>query len=322
MPGVRNVGAVQDLPVADGYSSLSILVDGMPPVPTAQAPTATPMIVTPGYFGAMAIPLVRGRLITDADAAGGPLVVVASEAMVRKNWPTRDPLGATVRMLGLEGQWATVVGVVKDVRVGGFASEAQPTLYFPHAQAGASAYYTPGRMSLVVRTDGDPSRAAGPVRALVRAMEPNAPVSRVQPMTQVVAESVETRRFVTRLLAGFALLALALAALGLYGVIAYSVTQRRQELGVRLALGARRSQVLVLVLGEGMRTALAGAAIGVAGSLVLARVLRAAFADVAPWDPVTLIAVVALLMVVALMASYLPARRASRIDPMPALRAQ
>ena len=322
MPGVEQVGAVQDLPVADGYSSLSILVDGMPPVSTAQAPVATPMIVTPGYFAAMAIPLVRGRLLTDADAEGAPLVVVASEAMVRKHWPGRDPVGATVRMLGLDGQWATVVGVVRDVRVGGFAGEMLPTLYFPHAQAGKSAYYTPARMSLVVRASGDPSVLAGPVRALVRALEPNAPVSRVQPMTQVVAESVETRRFVTRLLAGFALLALALAALGLYGVIAYSVTQRQQELGVRLALGAHRAQVLALVLGEGMRTALAGAAIGIAGSLVLARLLRAAFADVAPWDPVTLIVVVALLMAVALVASYLPARRASRIDPMPALRAQ
>lgn len=322
MPEVQQVGAVQDLPVADGYSALSILVDGAPPTSSAEAPVATPMIVTPGYFGAMAIPLVKGRLLTDADAGSAPLVVVANEAMVRKHWPARDPLGATVRMLGLEGRWATVVGVVKDVRIGGFASDVQPTLYFPHAQAGTSAYYTPARMSLVIRASGDPALLAGPVRALVRSLEPNAPISRVQPMAQVVAESVATRRFVTRLLAGFALLALALAALGLYGVIAYSVTQRRQELGVRLALGARRAQLLLLVLGEGMRTALAGAAIGVAGSLVLARVLRAAFSDVAPWDPVTLIAVVALLLIVAFLASYLPARRASQTDPMPALRAQ
>ena len=322
MPGVQHVGAVQDLPVADGYSSLSILVDGMPPTSTAQAPVATPQLVTPGYFGAMAIPLVRGRLLTDADAAGGPLVVVVSEAMVRKHWPARDPLGATVRMLGLEGRWATVVGVVKDVRVRGFVGDVEPTLYFPHAQAGTSAYYTPARMSLVVRAAGDPTLLAGPLRALVRALEPNAPVSRVQTMAQVVAGSVETRRFATRLLAGFALLALALAALGLYGVIAYSVTQRRQELGVRLALGARRTQLLVLVLGEGMRTALAGAAIGVAGSLALVRLLRSAFTDVAAWDPVTLVTVVGVLLVVALVASYLPAWRASRTDPMPALRAQ
>lgn len=322
MPGVTHVGAVQDLPMGGGYSSLSILVDGAPQTSASQAPIATPMIVTPDYFGAMSIQLVKGRVFNDADASGAPLVVVVNEAMVREHWPTRDPLGATVRMLALEGKWATVVGVVRDVRLGDFTETMQPMAYFPHAQAGMSAYYTPARMSLVIRTSSDPRSLAAPVSALIRSLEPDAPIARVQPMTQVVASHVETRRFVTRLLAGFASLALGLAALGLYGVISYSVAQRRLELGVRLALGARRSQVLSLVLGEGVRTALIGGMVGTVGGVVLVRLLRGLVADIAPWDPVTLGVVVAILIVVATLASYLPARRASRIDPMPTLRSQ
>lgn len=322
MPGVTHVGAVQDLPMGGGFSTLSILVDNAPPTTTSQAPTAVPMIVTPDYFAAMSIQLVRGRLLADADNASSPLVVVVSEAMVRKHWPNRDPIGATVRMLGLEGAWATVVGVVRDVRLGSFSEEMHPMLYYPHAQAGASAYYTPTRMNLVIRTSGDPRSLAAPVSAVIRSMEADAPVARVQPMTRVVAAKVETRRFVTQLLAGFAVLALGMAALGLYGVVSYSVAQRQQELGVRLALGARRSQVLSLVLVEGVRTALLGGVLGVAGALALVRVLRGLVSDVVAWDPVTLFVVAAILVVVAALASYLPARRASRIDPMPALRAQ
>lgn len=322
MPGMTHVGAVQDLPMGGGFSTLSILLDNAPPTSTALAPTATPMIVTPDYFGAMSIQLVRGRLLSDADDAGTPLVVVVNEAMVRKHWANRDPLGATVRMLGIDGAWATVVGVVRDVRLGNFSEEMRPMLYYPHAQAAISAYYAPTRMNLVIRSSNDPRSLAAPVSALIRSMEPDAPIARVQPMTRVVAAKVETRRFVTQLLAGFAALALGLAALGLYGVVSYSVVQRQQELGVRLALGARRSQVLSLVLAEGVRTALVGGVIGVAGALALVRVLRSLVADVVAWDPLTLGVVVAILVVVAVIASYLPARRASRIDPMPALRAQ
>jgi len=320
LPGVRHVGAVQDLPVGDGYSSLSILVDGAPPTTTALAPTATPMIVTPDYFRAMGISLKRGRFLSAQDVTDGPLVIVVNEAMVREHWAARDPLGATVRMFGLEGRWATVVGVVNDVRLAGFAAPSAPTIYYPYAQAGRSAYYTPTRMSLVVRTDGDPTALAGPAREIVRALEGDAPVSRVQTMAQVVAASVATRRLATRLLAVFALLALGLAAVGLYGVIAQSVEQRRGEMGVRMALGARRSQVLGLVLGEGMRTAALGGMIGAAASLGLVRLLRAATADLAPWDSPTLAMVLATMLVVALGAAFVPAHRASRIDPMPALR--
>lgn len=320
LPGVRSVGAVQDLPVGDGYSSLSILVDGAPPTTTALAPTATPMIVTPGYFQAMGITLRRGRLFSSGDAPEGPLVIVVNEAMVRTHWGARSPLGATVRMLGLEQGWATVVGVVNDVRLAGYGAPAVPTIYYPYAQAERSAYYTPTRMNLVLRAEGDLPALGAAARAIVREVEGDAPVSRVQTMEEVVAGSVATRRFATRLLAVFAALALGLAAVGLYGVIAQSVEQRRAEMGVRMALGARRSQVLSLVLREGVGTAVMGSAIGSAGSLGLVRVLRAASADIAPWDPLTLAAVLATMLLVALGASLVPAHRASRIDPMPALR--
>lgn len=152
VPGVRSAAAVADLPVADGNSIWSILLDGAPMTSVAQSPSAMPQVVTPGYFETMRIPLLRGRVIADADDAKAPMVALVNESMVRKYWPNRDPLGRTIRMLSDGSPWATVVGVVKDVRSGGFLGEIPPTTYFPHAQAGKSAYYTPSLMNLVVRT--------------------------------------------------------------------------------------------------------------------------------------------------------------------------
>lgn len=320
LPGVQHVGSVQDLPIGDGYSSLSILIDGTPATTVSQAPVATPQLVTPGYMKAMGMTLIRGRALGPEDGPDAPLVIVVNEAMVKKHWSAVDPIGRTVRMMGRPDGWATVVGVVKDVRQAGFSGEVEPTTYHPYAQSSRSAYNTPARMTLVVRTSGDPTVIVAPVRAAVREMDVAAPVSRVRTMEQVVAGSVATRRFATRLLAVFSALALGLAALGLYGVIAYSVAQRWQELGVRVALGAQRQQLLKLVLGEGLGVTVRGGVIGILAALALARVVRASVADVAAWDPVTLLAVVGLLLAVALVASFFPAQRASRVDPIWALR--
>ncbi|MEP7345252.1 MAG: ABC transporter permease [Gemmatimonadaceae bacterium] len=319
-PRVTAVGAVEDLPVADGESNWSILIDGAPMTSVAQAPAAMPQKVTADYFKVMRIPLVKGRTFTDQDRADAPLVAVINETMARKEWPDRDPLGGTIRMLSPTAPMATVVGIVKDVRSTGFTGKSPPTMYFPQQQAGRSAYYVPSLMSLVVRTPGDPSALTAVIRGIVRDLDPNAPVWRVATMDRLVADSVGARRFSTLLLAGFGALALLLAAIGIYGVISSTVAQRRYEIGVRMALGARRQDVVVMVLREGLRTAALGAAIGLVGAVASAYALRAVFYDVKAWDPLTLAGTILVLMLAALLASWLPAMRASTVHPMSALR--
>jgi putative ABC transport system permease protein len=322
VPGVRAAGAVGDLPVAGGFSIWSILIDGMGMRSVADAPSAMPQQVTPDYFAAMRIPLVRGRTFAATDREGAPLVAVVNETMARTLWPKRDPIGGTIRMLNDSAPPATVVGIVKDVRSSGFQGEVPPTMYFPHAQAKSSAYYAPTSMSLVVRTDGDPLAVAGAVRAAVRALDRNVPVRRVRSMEQVLAGSVASRRFSTGLLAGFAALALVLAGIGIYGVISYAVSQRTFEIGVRVALGAPRWSVLGLMLGEGMRLALVGLAIGLALALCTARLIGSLLVGVSALDVPTMAGVVLALGGVALVASYVPARRAARVDPVGAMRGE
>jgi predicted permease len=320
LPGVRSVGAVGDLPIADGYSMWSILVDGSPMVPVGQAPSAMPEQVTPGYFRTMGISVLRGREFTEGDRDDAPLVAIVNETAVKKLWAGKSPIGGTIKMLNETSPWATVVGVVKDVRARGYQQDVEPAMYFPHAQAGKSAYYTPAAMNLVIKTDGDPAALAAPVRNIVRQLSAVTPVSRVQTMEQVVAASVSSRRFSTPLLAGFASLALLLAGLGIYGVIAYDVSQRTHEIGLRMALGARGDQVAGMMLTRGVRLVAIGLAIGVAGSLAVTGVLQSLLVDVSRLDPWTLGAVVVVLGLVAAGAAYLPARRASSVDPMVALR--
>ncbi len=319
-PRVTAAAAVKDLPVADGYSGWSILIDGAPRTTIALAPVAAPQMVTTDYFKVMRIPLVRGRTFTGEDRMDAPLVAVINETMARKEWPDRDPVGGTITMFGPNGGAATVVGVVKDVRSGGFAGEVPPTMYFPHPQSGRSAYYVPEAMTLLVRTSGNPSALTGAVRGIVRELDPKAPVSRVATMDRLVADSVGARRFSTLLLAGFGCLALLLAAIGIYGVISSAVAHRTYEIGVRMALGARRQDVVVMILKEGLRTAALGAAIGIAGAIASAYAMRAVFYEVKAWDPLTLGGTVLLLMLTAVLASWIPARRASAVHPMSALR--
>jgi len=320
LPGVRSVGAVGDLPIADGNSSWSILVDGSPQVPVSQAPSAMPQQVTPGYFRTMGIPVLRGREFTADDRADAPLVALVNETAVKKLWPNKNPIGGTIKMLDPTAPWATVIGVVKDVRSSGYQEDIPPTMYFPHAQAGRSAYYTPAAMNLVIKAEGDPTALAAPVRQLVHQLSALTPVSKVQTMAAVVGASVASRRFSTELLAGFAALALVLAGIGIYGVIAYDVSQRTYEIGLRMALGAQSTQVAGMMLRRGVRMVALGLIMGVAGSLGVTGVLRSLLVDVSRLDPVTIGGVVVVLAVVAAGAAYLPARRASAVDPMVALR--
>jgi predicted permease len=321
LPGVRAVGAVEDLPITDDNSMWSILIDGAATTSVAEAPAAMPQKVSPGYFDAMRIPLVRGRTFTDADRADAPLVAVVNETMARTMWPGKDAIGGTVKMLDPTMPRVTVVGVVKDVRSSGFLTDPPPTMYFPSAQGTRSAYYVPTEMWLVARTVGDPRSIAAQVRSIVHELEPSTPIATLQTMTEAVAASVAPRRFTSLLLAGFSIVALVLAGFGIYSVISYSVSQRWAEMGIRMALGASRRQVTGQVLGEGIRTATAGAVVGVAMAIATTRFLRALVVGVSPSDPITLVSVAFALLLVALAASYLPARPASGVDPVRAIRA-
>jgi len=320
LPGVRSVGAVGALPIVECCSDWSILVDGSPMKSVGEAPSVMPQQVTPGYFRTMGIAVLRGREFTEADRADAPLVALVNEAAVKKLWPNKNPIGGTIKMLNPTSPWATVVGVVRDVRHAGYQEKAPPTMYFPHAQAAQSAYYSPAAMNLVIKSDSDPLALAGPVRQIVRQLNASTPVSNVQTMESVVAGSVASRRFSTQLLAGFAALALLLAGIGIYGVIAYDVSQRTYEIGLRMALGARGGQVAGMMLGRGVRMVAVGLALGVAGSLAVTGVLKSLLVDVSRLDPITIGGVVVVLAVVAAGAAYLPARRASAVDPMIALR--
>ncbi|HWP72504.1 MAG TPA: ABC transporter permease [Gemmatimonadaceae bacterium] len=323
LPGVQSVGAVEDLPISDGNSIWSIAIDDMSPnTSVADAPAAMPQKVTAGYFDVMRVPTVRGRTFTDADRADAPLVAVVNETMARKMWPGKDAIGGMIRMLNPEMPKVPVVGIVKDVRSSGVLTDPPPTMYFPSAQARRSVYYVPTQMWLVVRTTGDPRSIAGQVRSIVREVEPSTPIARLQTMNEAVAASVAPRRFTSLLLAGFAMVALVLAGLGIYSVISYSVSQRRAEMGIRMALGASRGALVGQVLGEGARTAALGALFGVLLAMAATRLLRSMVVGVSPTDPLTLGAVAAVLLLVALAASYFPARRASRVDPALAIRAE
>jgi putative ABC transport system permease protein len=287
----------------------------------AEAPAAMPQKVTPGYFELMRVPLIRGRTFTDADHADAPLVAIVNETMAATMWPGKDAIGGTVGVLNPDMPQATVVGVVKDVRSSGFLTDPPPTMYFTVAQATKIAYYVPTEIWHLARTSGDPLQIAAQVRSIVREIEPSTPISRLQTMTEAVAASVAPRRFTSLLLAGFAAVALILAGFGIYSVIAYSVSQRRAEMGIRMALGASRQQVTGQVLGEGIRTGVLGAAAGIVIALATTRFLRSLVVGVSPVDPLTLVSVASALLLVALLASYLPARRASGVDPVRAIRA-
>jgi putative ABC transport system permease protein len=320
LPGVVQSAAVEDMPILECCSGWSILIDNAPMTTVSNSPAATPQKVTPGYFDVMRVGVVKGRAFNATDDENAPLVAVVNETMARTLWPGKEALGGTVKMLNETAPRATVVGVVRDELLAGFLEPAPATMYFPQAQAGRSAYYVPAWMWLVVRTSGDPAAIAPSVRNVIRRVEPLAAIARVSTMEQVVSGSVAARRFATALIAGFASVALLLAGIGIYGVIAYSVSQREYEIGLRLALGATPAVVARQILAEGLRTAMIGAAVGLVVALGTSRLLRAMFVDVSATDPVTLAGVTLLLVLVAMAASWLPARWAGAVDPLGAMK--
>jgi putative ABC transport system permease protein len=282
-------------------------------------------VVLPGYFDAMGVPILRGRDVADTDRLGVPGVVVVNEWLARRHWPGEDAIGKRIALDDPRkaSSWLTVIGVVKNAVRSDWAAAPEDEVFLPYLQT--QRYLerpdTPySYMTLVVRTDGDPSALAPSLRVVVASLNPGVPVSQVQTMEDVVAQSTASPRFYLLLLGAFATVAVLLAAVGIHGVMSYAVSRRTNEIGVRMALGATPGEVLRLVVGQGMVLALVGAAAGVVGALGLTRLMSGLLYGVRPWDPATFAAVCAFLGAVALAASYFPARQASRIDPLTALR--
>ena len=319
IPGVLSAGAAGWLPVVDNGGMWGLLAEGQSYDRLPRGPVAVPQQATAGYFQAMGLRVIAGRGFTDADRESGPYVGIVSRSLAMLLWPNADPIGKRFRV-GAGSTFMTVVGVVDDIRGRGFESTPEPAMYFAYPQTRETAYFMPRSMNLVIRTSVDPPRIANQVKAIVRSLDATVPVSNVRTLEQVVGVSVANRRFSTTLLGAFAGLALVLAGIGIFGVISYGVSERRFEIGVRMALGAERSRVLASVLGEGIRMTLVGVAIGIAGAAAVLRVLRSLLVGVPVVDAVTFSAVALGLVIVAVAASVVPARRATAVSAMDALR--
>jgi len=269
----------------------------------------------------MRIPLLSGRYFTDQDRTGMPEVVIVDEILARRYFPNDTPIGKRLNLNGPgEGPlWREVVGVVGPIKYQGLDIDYQGQLYFPHSQDPWDGMY---RMNIVVRTAGDPKSLAPAVQTSIYHLDKDQPLYRVMTMHQLVADSLATRRFSMTLLGLFAVAASLLAAVGLYGVLSYSITERRREIGVRMALGAQTSDVLKLVTAQGMRLALIGVVLGLLGSFALTRMMKSLLFGVGATDPVTFAVVALLLGVVGFVACYIPARRATKVDPLIALRCE
>jgi putative ABC transport system permease protein len=316
LPGVRSAGACSILPLSGNNSSGSFRIEGRD-VPQGQSlPHGDRWAATTDYFSTMKIPIVRGRFFDDRDTMESQPVAIIDETMQRKYWPNEDPVGKRISFQGGQQNpiWREIVGIVGHVKHRALEGESRVQYYIPHTQMQA------GNLNLVVRTDADPTSLAGVVRGAIKGMDKDLPVFRVQTLEQYVIDSMAQRRFALTLLGIFALVALALASVGLYGVLSYSVTQRLHEIGIRMALGARAADVLRLVIGQGMLLALAGVALGVVGAFLLTRLMANLLFGVKASDPLTFVAIALLLTLVALVACFVPARKATKVDPMEALR--
>jgi putative ABC transport system permease protein len=317
LPGVEAAGLSSVLPVSDNFDRRTVEIEGQPRHPSELSEVDN-YIVTPDYLQAMSIQLVRGRVLTAHDTSDAPFAVLVSESMARKFWPGENAIGKRVRFYNSEPveqrPWQTVVGIVPDVKQYGLDTAGTMALYVPQLQMPQST------MTLIVRTRSDPAAMTDPIRREILTIDPEQAVFNVATMEQVVAESISLRRVSMFLLAGFAALALLLAALGIYGVLAQAVVQRTHEIGVRMALGAQMRDVFNLILGHGMALVAFGIIAGIAGALGVTRLIANLLFGVAPTDPSTFLAISLLLGTVAFFACYLPARRATRVDPIVALR--
>jgi putative ABC transport system permease protein len=317
IPGVRAAGAVSFLPMASLGAATGFTIEGQPPLAPGQSNTTVVTVCDNGYFRALNVPLVRGRLFTEPEMAQQSNVVIVNDALAKQYFPNDDPLGKRLTINMTDPDVPTeIIGVVGDTKSIDLATAARPTTYWPHPQLAYNA------MTLTIRTAGDPLGLAPSVEAQVHTLDKDQPVSEVRTMEQWVATSLAQTRFSSMLLAVFAGLALLLAAVGIYGVMSYAVSQRTSEIGIRLALGAEQGDILKMIVLNGVRLAAIGLAIGMVLAAALSRTIASLLFETAGTDPMTFAAVVGVLGAVAVLASYVPARRAARIAPVEALRYQ
>ncbi len=313
LPGVQSAGVINDLPVTgDSAQAGSFLIEGEPDVNWANAPVAEWKSVTSNYFNAIGIPLLKGRAFNESDTPQGPATILINETSARRFFPGEDPIGKRLIALNRPRE---IVGVVGDARQGALNLPSSPEIYFPNTQHSIGQ-----QVSLVVRTNVDPGGLSDALRRAVQSVNPDAPVFRVRTMQEVIAGSMAQERFNTILMTLFAAVAMILAGVGLYGVISYAVAQRTHEIGIRLALGAQAGDVLKLVLRQGMTLALVGVVIGLVAAFALTRLMSKLLFGVSPTDMLTFSMITLLLLIVALLACWLPARRATKVDPLVALK--
>ena len=318
VPGVTDVRIASVLPFSGGWSTGGFTVEGYQPPQGQPGPWGDQRTVSAGVFTAMRVPLLKGRIFTEQDGASGPPVVVVDQEMVKRFWPNADPIGKRITFGDPQRdstvQWITVVGVVGHTKHEGLDAEDRVQLYFPYrARVG-------GGMSFVVRTAGDPNGAVAAIRSAIHRVDSDVPIAAVATMDANIGNSLGQRRFAMMLLGLFAAMAMVLASIGIYGVMSYSVTQRAHEIGIRMALGAARRSVLAMVMRQGLVLVALGIVIGVAGALGLTRLIASQLYGVQPSDPTTFVLVAVTLVGVAALATFVPAMRATRVDPVVALR--
>ncbi|HXW91978.1 MAG TPA: ABC transporter permease [Terriglobales bacterium] len=320
LPGVRSAAAISVLPVTGTGSALHFNIQGHPPNSPQQYTISSYRVVSAGYLKTLGVPLIAGRWIEDRDREPAPRVVVINSTFARTHFPNQSPLGQHIQLGATPDPsvpWMEIVGIVADTKQS-LATESAAEMYVPYRQADSVLPVL--ALSLVVRTAGDPLAQANSIRALGHGIDPNQPITGTQTMEENVSQSIAEPRFRTVLLAIFAGIALALAGVGIFGVMSYSVAQRTRELGLRLALGSSRGRVLQLVLAHGLRLTLVGVVIGLAATFLLTRYVSSMLFNVPPYDPLTLAGVIAVLVLISLCACYLPARRATLVDAYVALR--
>jgi putative ABC transport system permease protein len=319
LPSVEATALVSSVPLSGAVAVFNIEVVGMAPLPAGHIIGAQSQVVSPSYFRAMGIPLLKGRLFTEQDAENTPGVIVINDVMAERYWPGEDPIGKRISLISAQtGPWLTVIGVVGDVRQLALNSPPYPQMYQVYTQN------TPARLSLVVRTTSDPMSLVPSIRSQVFSLDRDQPLYNLQTMDQLLSYSVSGPRFNMLLISIFTGVALALAAVGVYGVVSYSVSNRAHEIGIRMAVGAQQRHILQMVIGQGFKLVLFGLVIGIVAALlltfVLTRILSSVLYNVSSTDPLTFISVSVMLAVVALAACYIPARRAAKLDPVAVLR--
>jgi predicted permease len=315
LPGVLSVGATSHLPLSRYNMGAGLRVEGRVMPEGEKLPGAPIAAVDPEYFRTMKIGLRAGRFFNDGDTPGAPSVALLSETLARKLFPDEEPLGKRLNIGGSGAEWSTIIGIVADIRHQGLDQEVEQAAYLSYRQL-------PRNMALVLRTSVEPSSLASALRNAISEIDPAVPIYELQTMNERVSNSVAARRFNLFLLGGFAALALSLAGVGVYGVISYLVTQRTHEIGIRLALGAQSGDVVRLFIKQGMALVLLGVGSGLLGAFALTRVMNSLLFNVSASDPLTFAGVALTLSLIALLACYVPARRAAKVDSLIALRAE